>query len=137
MKCLTKQNHDLEEQLCQKSANLNTQEEDQEGTSAERRNQEGPKGSNAPSRPERQDTSWSSITDTVPPHIVTEMQMMKDQMDFMMNAFRRQVSSNLDDLVHRIDSPFIAFVTSFPLPLKFRMPQVENYDGSKDPLNHL
>ena len=63
--------------------------------------------------------------------------MMKDQMDFMMNAFRRQVSSNLDDLVHRIDSPFIAFVTSFPLPLKFRMPQVENYDGSKDPLNHL
>ena len=65
------------------------------------------------------------------------MQMMKDQMDFMMNALRRQVSSDLDDLVHRIDSPFIAFVTSFPLPLKFRMPQVENYDGSKDPLNHL
>ena len=137
MKRLTKQNHDLEEQLCQKSANLNTQEEDQEGTSAERRNQEGPKGSNAPSRPKRQDTSWSSITDTVPPHIVIEMQMMKDQMDFMMNALRRQVSSDLDDLVHRIDSPFIAFVTSFPLPLKFRMPQVENYDGSKDPLNHL
>ena len=73
MKRLTKQNHDLEEQLCQKSANLNTQEEDQEGTSAERRNQEGPKGSNAPSRPERQDTSRPSITDTVLPHIVAEM----------------------------------------------------------------
>jgi len=49
---LTKQNHDLEEPLCQKNAAIDTQEEDQEGTSAERRNQEGPEGSNAPSRPE-------------------------------------------------------------------------------------
>ena len=50
---LTKQNHDLEERLHQKNADLNTQEEDQEGTSAERRDQEGPEGSIAPSRPER------------------------------------------------------------------------------------
>ena len=42
----------LEEQLRQKNAAFNTQEEDQEGTSAERRNQEGPEGSNAPSRQE-------------------------------------------------------------------------------------
>ena len=34
---LTKQNHDIEEQLCQKNAGLNTQEEDQEGTIAEKR----------------------------------------------------------------------------------------------------
>ena len=50
---LTKQNHDLEEQLRQKNATMGTQEEDQEGTSTERRDQEGPEGSNAPSRPER------------------------------------------------------------------------------------
>ena len=50
---LTKQNHDLEEQLHQKNAGLNTQEEDQEGTSAEKRDQKGPESSNAPSRPER------------------------------------------------------------------------------------
>ena len=116
---------------------MDTQEEDQEGTSSERRNQEGLEGSNAPSRPERQDTSWSSVTDTIPPHIVAEMQMMKEMMDFMMNALRGRVSNNLDDLVHRTDSPFTTSVTSFPLPLKFRMPQVENYDGSKDPLDHL
>ena len=42
----------LEEQLRQKNVAFNTQEEDQEGTSAERRNQEGPEGSNAPSRQE-------------------------------------------------------------------------------------
>ena len=33
----TKQNHDLKEQLRQKNARLNTQEEDQEGTSVKRR----------------------------------------------------------------------------------------------------
>ena len=63
--------------------------------------------------------------------------MMKEHMDFMMNALRRQVSSDLDDLVHRIDSPFTTSVTSFPLPPKLHMPQVESYDESKDPLNHL
>ena len=63
--------------------------------------------------------------------------MMKEQMDFMMNAFRGRVSSDLDNLVHRTDSPFTASISSFPLPPKFQMPQVESYDGSKDPLDHL
>ena len=81
--------------------------------------------------------SRQSVTDTIPPHIVAKMLMMKELMDFMMNALRRQVSSDLNDLVHRTDSPFTVFVISFPLPPKFRMPQMENYDGSKDPLDHL
>ena len=51
--------------------------------------------------------------------------MMKEQMDFMMNTLKGQVSSDLDDLVLRIDSLFTASVTSFPLLSKFRMPQVE------------
>ena len=72
-----------------------------------------------------------------PPHIVAEMQAMKDQMDVMMNALKGRVSSDLDDLVHRTDSPFITSVNSFPLPPKFHMPQMENYDGNKDPLDHL
>ena len=65
------------------------------------------------------------------------MQMIKERMDFMMNALRGRVSSDLDDLVHRTDSPFMVFVTSFPIPPKFRIPQVESYYGSKDPLDHL
>ena len=100
---------------------MDTQEEDQEGTSTERRNQEGLEGSNAPSRPEQQDTSCSSITDTVTPQIVAEMQVIKERMDFMMNALRGRVSTNLDDLVHRTNSPFTASVTSFPLPPKFHI----------------
>ena len=39
---LTKQNHDLEKQLNQKNAATNNQGADQEGTSAKRRNHEGP-----------------------------------------------------------------------------------------------
>ena len=75
---LTKQNQDLEEQLRQKNAMIGTQKEDQEGTSAERRDREGPEGSNTPSRLERQDMSCPSTTDTASPYIVAKMQMMKE-----------------------------------------------------------
>ena len=54
-----------------------------------------------------------------------------------MNALKGRVSSDLDDLVNRTDSPFIAPVNSCLLPPKFRMSQVESYDGIKDPLDHL
>ena len=69
--------------------------------------------------------------------MVAKMQMMKERMDFMMNTLRGQVSLDLDELVHQTDSPFTTLVTSFPLPPKFRMPHVEAYDRSKDPLDHL
>ena len=68
---LTKQNHDLEEQLRQKDAAPVYQGADQEGTSADRRNQEGPQANNAPSKPERQNMSLPF--DTAPPPIIAEM----------------------------------------------------------------
>ena len=45
----------------------------------------------------RERADYPSITETAPPHIVTEMQMMKERMNFMMNALRGRVSSNLND----------------------------------------
>ena len=95
------------------------------------------KGSHAPSRQERQDTSRPFATDTAPPHMVVEMQMMKEMMDFMMNALKGWVSNNLDELVHWMDSPFTTLVTLFPFPTKFCMLQIEAYDRSKDPLDYL
>ena len=62
---------------------------------------------------------------------------MKERMDFMMNAFRGQVSSDLNDLVHRTDLPFTASIISFPLLPKFHMSQVESYNGSKDLPDYL
>ena len=62
---------------------------------------------------------------------------MKEQMEVMMNALKGRVSSDLDNLVNRTDSPFTTPVNSFPLPSKFRMPQIDSYDGVRDPLDHL
>ena len=75
--------------------------------------------------------------DMAPPPIVAEMQAMKEQMEVMMNALKGRVSNDLDDLVNRTDSLFTTSVNSFPLPHKFRMPQIESYDGVKDPLDYL
>ena len=69
---LTQQNHDLEEQLRQKDTGHNVQEENQEDSS-EQMEQEKPEGSNAPSRPERQNLSLPSLMDTALPLIVAEM----------------------------------------------------------------
>ena len=62
---------------------------------------------------------------------------MKEMMDFMMNAFRRRVLNDLNELVHWTDLLFTTPVTSFPLSPKFHMPQVEAYNGLKDPFDHL
>ena len=96
--------------------------------------QEKPEGSNALSRAERQNMSLPSLMDMAPPPIVAEIQAMKEQMEVMMNALKGRVSSDLDDLVNRTDSPFTISVNSFHLPQKFRMPQIESYDGSRTPL---
>ena len=81
--------------------------------------------------------SMPSLMDTAPPPILAEMQAMREQMKVMMKALKGRVSSDLDDLVNRTDSPFTIPVNSCPLPQKFRMPQIESYDGVKDPLDHL
>lgn len=47
----------------------------------------------------------------------------------MMDAMKGKI--NLDDLVHRIDFPFTASITSRALPLKFRVPYMDSYDGSR------
>ena len=133
---LTKQNHDLEEQLHQRDAGHNVQEENQ-GDSSERGGPERPEGNNEPNRPERRNLSMPFLMDIAPPPVFAEMQAMKEQMEVMMNALKGRVSSDLDDLVNKTDSSFTIPVNSCPLPQKFRMPQIESYDRVKDPLDHL
>ena len=43
----------------------------------------------------------------------------------------------MDTLVQQIESPFTPEVLRYPLPAKFRMSQVEAFDGAKDPFDHL
>ena len=114
---LTRQNQVLEEQLHRKAGNNIV--EDLEDSSVEQRDREGPKGSNAPSRLERQNVSIPSLIDVTPPPIFAEIQAMKEQMEVMMNALKGQVSSDLDDLVNRTDSPSLPPSTFSPCRTSF------------------
>ena len=55
----------------------------------------------------------------------------------MKNNLRAKAARNLDNLVHRADSPFIPSIADFPLLSRFKMPLLENFDGTKDPFDYL
>ena len=55
----------------------------------------------------------------------------------MKEVVRGRAPDTMDTLVQQIESPFTAEVLHFPLSAKFRMPQVEAFDGTRDPINHL
>ena len=62
---------------------------------------------------------------------------MKKQMGDMKNSLKAKAARNLDNLVHRADSPFILRIADFPLPARFKVPPLENFDGINDPFNYL
>ena len=62
---------------------------------------------------------------------------MRKEMDELRNAIREKTDQSLDRIVRKTDSPFIVAVQKCPVPSKFRLPQLEPFDGLKDPLDHL
>ena len=63
------------------------------------------------------------------------MDQMKRAMEEMNDSMRRV--NHVDNLVHRIDSPFTMSITRHPLPSKFKMPTLDSYDRTRDPCNHI
>ena len=55
----------------------------------------------------------------------------------MKEAVKGRAPVSMDALVQQTESPFTAGVLHFPFPAKFRMPQVEMFDGIRDPIDHL
>ena len=53
------------------------------------------------------------------------------------NAIKGKTNQILDRIVRKTDSPFTVAVQECPVPSKFRLPQLEPFDGLKDPLDHL
>ena len=49
----------------------------------------------------------------------------------------KETPISMDALVQQTKSPFTAGVLHFPLLAKFRMPHIETFDGTKDPVDHL
>ena len=55
----------------------------------------------------------------------------------MKEVVKGRALDSMDTLVQQTESPFTAEVLHFPLPAKFRLPQIGAFDGGKDPINHL
>ena len=55
----------------------------------------------------------------------------------MKEAVKGRAPVSMDALVQQTESPFTAEVLHFPLPTKFKMPQIEAFDWTKDPVDHL
>nr|XP_023915565.1 uncharacterized protein LOC112027127 [Quercus suber] len=62
---------------------------------------------------------------------------MRKEMDELRNAIREKTDQSVGRLVRATDSPFTTGVLGCPVPLKFRLPQLEPFDGLKDPQDHL
>ena len=62
---------------------------------------------------------------------------MRKEMDELRSAIKEKTERTVDRLVRATDSPFTAAVLECPVSLKFRLPQLELFNGLKDPQDHL
>ena len=62
---------------------------------------------------------------------------MRKEMDELKSSIKDKGGENLDGMIRRTNSPFTTEVLNHPLPPKFHLLQLESYDGSKDPLDHI
>uniref|UniRef100_A0A2N9H3I6 Retrotransposon gag domain-containing protein n=1 Tax=Fagus sylvatica TaxID=28930 RepID=A0A2N9H3I6_FAGSY len=123
---LTRQNQVLNQKLLQRETKREKEKDkgkNKEGGDAESRQEQEAetKGENTRMTVEESTAKWEQEIN---------MGEMKDE-------FKGRATRNLDDLVHRTYSPFMEAVISFSLPSKFRMPSLETFDETKDPLDHL
>ena len=70
-------------------------------------------------------------------NVENELHNMRKEVDKLKNAMKDKGGENLDGMIRRTDLPFTNEVLNRPLPPKFHLPQLESYDGSKDPLDHI
>ncbi|XP_059638773.1 uncharacterized protein LOC132281054 [Cornus florida] len=58
-------------------------------------------------------------------------------MEDVMQAMRgKGFATTIDDLVQKTNFPFSPTIMRCPLPSKFKMPTLESFDGTRDPLDH-
>ena len=62
---------------------------------------------------------------------------LQQELSRVKEVVRGRAPDTMDTLVQQTESSFTAEVLHFPLPVKFRMPQVEAFDGARDPVDHL
>ena len=58
-------------------------------------------------------------------------------MDELRNTLKEKTDRSVDRMVKATDSPFTTTVLECPVPSKFCLPQLEPFNGLKDPQDHL
>ena len=58
---------------------------------------------------------------------------MRKEMAELRNAIKEKTDRSIDRMVRATDSPFTATVLECPVLSKFRLPQLEPFDGLRDP----
>ena len=64
-------------------------------------------------------------------------QDIQQELSHMKKAVKNRAPVSMDALVQQTESPFTAEVLHFPFLKKFRMPQIEAFNGTRDPVDHL
>ena len=62
---------------------------------------------------------------------------MRKEMEELRNAIKEKTDRSVDRMVRATNSPFTIAVLECPVPSKFRLPQLEPFDGLKDLQDHL
>ena len=62
---------------------------------------------------------------------------LQQELGRVKEVVRGRAPDTMDTLVQQTELPFTTEVLHFLLPAKFKMPQVEAFDGIKDPVDHL
>lgn len=65
------------------------------------------------------------------------MEDVRREMALMRESLKGKASVTVDELIERTDHPFASEVMARPLLDKFKPPQMEMFNGDKDPLDHL
>uniref|UniRef100_A0A2N9GFI3 RNA-directed DNA polymerase n=1 Tax=Fagus sylvatica TaxID=28930 RepID=A0A2N9GFI3_FAGSY len=104
------------------------QNQNDEGSSAHQNREPHPSQVADPTR---------SAADARAAKLEEELKEMREQMKEMKSQVKAKAAKNLDMLVHRSESPFTKRIDEYPLPAKFKVPQLETFDGFKDPLDYL
>ena len=65
------------------------------------------------------------------------MRNMRKELDELKNAMKGKTAINLDGMIKRTELPLTTSVLECPLSFKFCLLQLEVYDGTKDPLDHI
>ena len=65
------------------------------------------------------------------------MKSLRRELDKVKNDIKGKTAMNLNGVLNMTDSPFTISVLECPLPPKFCLSQLEFYNGTKDPLDHI